>query len=38
MSRLVVPDREAGEIVPLIVLVPGGGWATADPNGSPSPG
>lgn len=33
VSRLVVPDREAGEIVPLIVLVPGGGWATADPTG-----
>lgn len=33
VSRLVVPDREAGEIVPLVVLVPGGGWATADPTG-----
>lgn len=33
VQRLVLPDRAAGEVVPLIVLVPGGGWATADPTG-----
>ncbi len=30
---LVVPDAEPGGTIPLIVLVPGGGWATADPAG-----
>lgn len=33
VQGLVVPDPEVGEIVLLVVLVPGGGWATADPTG-----
>lgn len=33
VTGLFLPDRVEGEVVPLIVLVPGGGWATADPTG-----
>jgi len=33
VTSLVVPDRGFGDVVPLVVLVPGGGWATADPTG-----
>ena len=33
VTSLVVPDQEGNVVVPLVVLVPGGGWATADPTG-----
>jgi len=32
-SRLFLPEREPAEGSPLIVLVPGGGWTSADPAG-----
>ena len=33
VTSLVVPEQEGDVVVPLVVLVPGGGWATADPAG-----
>lgn len=32
-SRLVLPERTRAGTVPLVVLVPGGGWVSADPTG-----
>lgn len=33
VEGFVGPDGNVSGVVPLIVLVPGGGWATADPSG-----
>ncbi|HEY5248242.1 MAG TPA: hypothetical protein VIJ15_07315, partial [Dermatophilaceae bacterium] len=32
-SRLFLPEGERAESAPLVVLVPGGGWTSADPIG-----